>query len=105
MAGIAVGRLKSTVSPRWAETKLRHFQTAAMSTTPVSNPLIRWRPAPADSEAIAAASTSALYAGLVVKRTRKRQAADHAATALAFKGSSYALASGGGAGDGSVALT
>src|SRR5258708_11141646 len=65
--------------------KFKKVAKAAISPTPVSRPRIRLRPAPAASEAIAAASTRALYAGLVVKRTMNRHAADQAATALAFK--------------------
>src|SRR4029077_2790852 len=45
---------------------------------------IRRSPAPAASVTNAAASTEALYAGLVVRSTMNRQAADHAATARAL---------------------
>src|ERR1700688_4812491 len=64
--------------------KFRSVAKAAISTTPVSRPRIRFRPAPAASDAIAAASTRALYAGLVVNRTMNRHAPDQAATARAF---------------------
>src|SRR5258708_6670955 len=73
------------VARRCGDMKLKKVAKGAISRTPVSRPRIRRRPAPAASEAIAAASTRALYAGLVVNRTMNRHAADQAATALAFK--------------------
>src|SRR5215471_18105764 len=95
-----------TVAPRCAEMKLRRVAKAAIRVTAVSHPRMRRKPAPVPSAVSAAASTRALYAGLVVRRTMKRQVDDQAATARAFtSGAQGSLANGGGDGDWSVAAT
>ncbi len=59
-AGIDAGSAKSWLAPRCAEMKFKRVAKAAITTTPVRRPRMRLRPAPAASEAIAAASTRAL---------------------------------------------
>src|SRR6185437_5158397 len=98
MAGIWLGSEKRTVVPRWAETKLSATANSAISRTPTSSPRSLLRPTPAASAISAAASTVALYAGLLVERTMKMDVADQAATARAFKTCQLCVGIGGGAG-------